>query len=58
MNLKDDTGNVVLTIGENYVGYSGTGFETDTTFDFKEHKKEQFSVLSIDETRLISFTIR
>ena len=57
MDLKDDSDNVILTIGENYVGYSGEGFETDTTFDFNEHKKEQFSVLSIDETRLISFTI-
>ena len=58
MNFKDDTGNVVLTIGQNYVGYSGAGFETDTTFNFNEHKKEQFQVLSIDETRMISFTIR
>lgn len=58
MDFKDTSDNVILTIGENYVGYSGEGFETNTTYDFKEHSKEQFSLLSIDETRLISFTIR
>lgn len=58
MNYKDSGGNTVLTIGQDYVGYSGTGFETNTTFDFKQHRKEQFSITSIDGIRNISFTIR
>ena len=58
MNYKDSGGNTVLTIGQDYVGYSGAGFETNTTFDFKQHSKEQFSITSIDGIRNISFTIR
>ena len=58
MNYKDSNGNIILTIGQDYVGYSGTGFETNTTFDFKQHSKEQFSITSIDGIRNISFTIR
>ena len=58
MNYKDSGGNTVLTIGQDYVGYSGAGFETNTTFDFKQHRKEQFSITSIDGIRNISFTIR
>ena len=58
MNYKDSGGNVILTIGQDYVGYSGAGFETNTTFDFKQHRNEQFSISSIDGIRLISFTIR
>lgn len=58
MNYKDSGGNTVLTIGQDYVGYSGTGFETNTTFDFKQHRNEQFSITSIDGIRNISFTIR
>lgn len=58
MNYKDSGGNVVLTIGQDYVGYSGSGFETNTTFDFKQHRNEQFSITSIDGIRNISFTIR
>ena len=58
MNYKDSDGNIILTIGQDYVGYSGAGFETNTTFDFKQHSKEQFSISSIDGIRNISFTIR
>ena len=58
MNYKDSVGNTVLTIGQDYVGYSGAGFETNTTFDFKQHSKEQFSITSIDGIRNISFTIQ
>lgn len=58
MNYKDSGGNIILTIGQDYVGYSGAGFETNTTFDFKQHSKEQFSITSIDGIRNISFTIR
>ena len=58
MNYKDSGGNTVLTIGQDYVGYSGAGFETNTTFDFKQHSKEQFSITSIDGIRNISFTIQ
>lgn len=58
MNYKDSDGNIILTIGQDYVGYSGAGFETNTTFDFKQHSKEQFSITSIDGIRNISFTIR
>ena len=58
MNYKDSGGNIVLTIGQDYVGYSGDGFETNTTFDFKQHRNEQFSITSIDGIRNISFTIR
>ena len=58
MNYKDSGGNTVLTIGQDYVGYYGAGFETNTTFDFKQHSKEQFSITSIDGIRNISFTIR
>ena len=58
MNYKDSNGNIILTIGYDYVGYSGSGFETNTTFDFKQHSKEQFSITSIDGIRNISFTIR
>ena len=58
MNYKDSVGNTVLTIGQDYVGYSGAGFETNTTFDFKQHRKEQFSITSIDGIRNISFTIQ
>ena len=58
LNYKDSGGNTVLTIGQDYVGYSGAGFETNTTFDFKQHSKEQFSITSIDGIRNISFTIR
>lgn len=58
MNYKDSNGNIILTIGQDYVGYSGAGFETNTTFDFKQHSKEQFSITSIDGIRNISFTIR
>lgn len=58
MNYKDSDGNIILTIGQDYVGYSGAGFETNTTFDFKQHRKEQFSITSIDGIRNISFTIR
>ena len=58
MNYKDSGGNIILTIGQDYVGYSGAGFETNTTFDFKQHREEQFSITSIDGIRNISFTIR
>lgn len=58
MNYKDSNGNIILTIGQDYVGYSGSGFETNTTFDFKQHRNEQFSITSIDGIRNISFTIR
>lgn len=58
MNYKDSNGNIILTIGQDYVGYSGAGFETNTTFDFKQHRNEQFSITSIDGIRNISFTIR
>ena len=58
MNYKDSGGNIILTIGQDYVGYSGAGFETNTTFDFKQHRNEQFSITSIDGIRNISFTIR
>ena len=58
MNYKDSGGNILLTIGQDYVGYSGAGFETNTTFDFKQHRKEQFSITSIDGIRNISFTIQ
>ena len=58
MNYKDSNGNIILTIGQDYVGYSGTGFETNTTFDFKQHRNEQFSITSIDGIRNISFTIQ
>ena len=58
MNYKDSGGNILLTIGQDYVGYSGAGFETNTTFDFKQHSKEQFSITSIDGIRNISFTIQ
>lgn len=58
MNYKDSNGNIILTIGQDYVGYSGDGFETNTTFDFKQHRNEQFSITSIDGIRNISFTIR
>lgn len=58
MDYKDSDENIILTIGQDYVGYSGAGFETNTTFDFKEHRKEQFSITSIDGIRNISFTIR
>ena len=58
MNYKDSGGNTVLTIGQDYVGYSGAGFETNTTFDFKQHRKEQFSITSIDGIKNISFTIQ
>ena len=58
MNYKDSGGNIILTIGQDYVGYYGAGFETNTTFDFKQHSKEQFSITSIDGIRNISFTIQ
>lgn len=58
MNYKDSGGNIILTIGQDYVGYSGAGFETNTTFDFKQHRNEQFSITSIDGIRNISFTIQ
>ena len=57
MNYKDSNGNIILTIGQDYVGYSGAGFETNTTFDFNQHSGEQFTLTSIDKIRQISFMI-
>lgn len=57
MQYKDDAQNVVLTIGDGFVGYSGEGFQSDPTYDFNEHSGEQFILTSIDKRRQISFMI-
>lgn len=57
LDFKDEGGNIILTIGEGFIGYSGNGFTPDPTFDFNEHSGEQFILTSIDNIRQISFMI-
>lgn len=57
LDFKDQNGNTILTIGEGFIGYSGNGFPSDSTFDFNQHSGEQFTLTSIDKIRQISFMI-
>ena len=57
LDFKDQNGNIILTIGEGFIGYSGNGFTPDPTFDFNQHSGEQFTLTSIDKLRQISFMI-
>lgn len=58
LDFKDQGGNIVLTIGEGYIGYSGNGFEPDPTYDFNQHRGEEFRISDSSNTRSLSFFIR
>lgn len=54
---RNSSGDSILTVNDNYVGYTSTIFGTDENYDFNAHHGEEFRLQTPGGYDTISFVI-